>query len=185
MKTMGEFRDIISDAMDAFALEFAITGRHDIDVSDHVDSLYEKLKEHISQNTLDREKVMEILKYNFPNLIRPESFWSLLTDAICSLAIDHYEEQKQHSHNDTTIPSVSEEDRLIVYIDYISELISYIGLLGNELDETATLAHIHGWRTTRQKDGEAARERLNKLAKQCGLPPLKAAIKELLTPKEE
>ena len=73
----------------------------------------------------------------------------------------------------------SEDDRLIGYVDYISELISYAAFLGKELDETATLAHVHGWRTTREAEGLATRERLDKLAKSLLFPLYTEAIKEL------
>ena len=77
------------------------------------------------------------------------------------------------------VKSMSEEDKLIGYINYISELISYIGLLGKELDELAILVHVHGWRTTRKEEGEKARAKLNELAKSLLLPSLEAALKEL------
>ena len=84
-----------------------------------------------------------------------------------------------------TLPKdgISEEDRLIGYVDYISELISYIGLLGKELDAVVPLAHVHGWRSTRHEEGKEARAKLDELAKALLLPPLKAAIKELLNNK--
>ena len=74
---------------------------------------------------------------------------------------------------------ISEEDKLIGYIDYISELITYIGLLGRELDELAVLAHLHGWRTIRKEEGEKARAKLNELAKSLLLPSFEAVLKEL------
>lgn len=36
----------------------------------------------------------------------------------------------------------------------------YIRLLGEELDELAPLAHIHGWKSTRFEQGEQLRERI-------------------------
>ena len=92
---------------------------------------------------------------------------------------DKYEKVMGDNVKKLTRPTVSEEDRLIGYVDYISALISYTALLGNELDETAIIAHAHGWRTTREAEGLSAREILNKLSKSLLLPTYTEVIKEL------
>jgi hypothetical protein len=64
----------------------------------------------------------------------------------------------------------SKEDDLIDYIDYISGLIEYIKIIGDELDETSVLAYTHGWRSGRVEQGKDARSKLNKMAKGLLLP---------------
>ena len=63
------------------------------------------------------------------------------------------------------------------FINYITELISYIAIIGEELDNTATLAYLHGWRSSRVEEGEKARERLDKLAEELSLPPFTEMLK--------
>jgi len=129
--------------------------------------------------------------YVVTNKILPEQFWQRLNGYV-SRSISHdEEEQKMILHAcdkmmsvgcdiELPRPVVTEEERLIGYVDYISELISYISFLGDELDETAVIAYAHGWRTSRKEAGEQARVKLDELAKAVLLPPFKAAIKELL-----
>ena len=74
---------------------------------------------------------------------------------------------------------ITEEEWLIDYVDYVYELISYIALLGKELDGTASLAHIHGWRSGRVEEGEEARARLDKLSKSLLLPPFTEELSKL------
>ena len=42
----------------------------------------------------------------------------------------------------------------------IAKMEEYIKLLGKELDETATMAHIYGWRSSRVEEGEKLRAEL-------------------------
>jgi len=39
----------------------------------------------------------------------------------------------------------------------------YIEILGDEINEIAGLCLVHGWRTTRYKDGEKARKTIREL----------------------
>ena len=41
-------------------------------------------------------------------------------------------------------------------------LLDYIDLLGAELDETALVAHVHGWRSTRHEEGNRLRAEIEK-----------------------
>jgi len=74
---------------------------------------------------------------------------------------------------------ISENDKLIGYVDYIYELIKYINVLNDELDEVVVQAHIHGWRSRRVEDGKRARKKLDELSKALLLPSFKAALSEL------
>ena len=50
--------------------------------------------------------------------------------------------------------------------EHIKELEAYIKFLDEELNETATLAYIHGWRSKRFKEGNQRRERLAAFGKE-------------------
>ena len=39
-------------------------------------------------------------------------------------------------------------------------LLDYVDMLGAELDETAPIAHLHGWRSTRAEEGKRIRKAL-------------------------
>jgi hypothetical protein len=41
----------------------------------------------------------------------------------------------------------------------------YIALLGKEIDETATIASIHGWKSSRYEQGKEMREKIAELRK--------------------
>lgn len=51
----------------------------------------------------------------------------------------------------------------MVLEELINALEEYIALLCEELDETATIAHAHGWRTSRLEEGELLRDKIVKL----------------------
>ena len=42
--------------------------------------------------------------------------------------------------------------------ELIKALEEYIDFIGKELDELAVLAHVHGWQSSRVKEGEKKRE---------------------------
>ena len=51
-------------------------------------------------------------------------------------------------------------------MELVSAYEDYRALLGTELDELAAAAYVHGWRSTRYKQGEVCRERI-RLAKEA------------------
>lgn len=74
------------------------------------------------------------------------------------------------------------EERLIEYVEYISELIDYINFLGEEMDETAAIAWTHGWKTSRYEEGIERRQKLDNISKAALLPEF---TKVLVSGKEE
>lgn len=47
--------------------------------------------------------------------------------------------------------------------DLVNALDNYIKILGEEAGETAVIAHIHGWRSTRFQEGEILRRQIKQL----------------------
>jgi hypothetical protein len=109
---------------------------------------------------MKREQIMEILE-----LLERWEYLNYDPSKVHRLA-----EELEQSLTQQDEPSVSAEDKLLCYIDYIIALVDYIKLINEELDEVAVLAHAHGWRTSRFNEGVEMREKLNKCAKDCLLP---------------
>ena len=49
----------------------------------------------------------------------------------------------------------------------VDALDNYIRILGNELNECVTIAHIHGWRSTRCAEGEKMRKEIAELRRKA------------------
>ena len=61
------------------------------------------------------------------------------------------------------------EGYVLDLINYTVALTNYIEFLGYELDELAPIAHTHGWRSGRVKEGERLRSELEQLKSKAGL----------------
>lgn len=59
--------------------------------------------------------------------------------------------------------AASDTKRIVKYTELIEAQEEYIDLLLNELEETASIAHNHGWRSHLVDEGERVREKINKL----------------------
>jgi len=70
------------------------------------------------------------------------------------------------------VASTSLPDEGVKIRRYIEALIEYQELLGDELDELAPIAAVHGWKTKREGIGKRSRARLNKLRITAGLTKL-------------
>lgn len=56
-----------------------------------------------------------------------------------------------------------------LYLELIETHEEYELLLGEELDELATMASLHGWTSTRIKEGQLLREKMYNLNKMLGI----------------
>ena len=110
---------------------------------------------------MTREQIIEDVLHNCN--IENYKLYNEADVKIIAKAISHALDQQDE-------PSVSAEEKLLCYVDYISALVEYVKLINEELDEVAVLAHTHGWRTSRFNEGVEMREKLNKCAKDCLLP---------------
>ena len=49
----------------------------------------------------------------------------------------------------------------------VDALDNYIRILGNELNDCVTIAHVHGWRSTRVAEGEKVRKEIAALRRKA------------------
>ena len=69
-------------------------------------------------------------------------------------------------------PDEAKEQLLLLFgvsksLPIIEALNDYISLLGEELDETAQIAAVHGWQSKRIEQGEKLRAKLKNLGNVC------------------
>jgi len=80
-----------------------------------------------------------------------------------------YDDDLDHSFIDaedfSDIMDKARKDQQNKLEEYISLLKEYIKALGNELDDAVNIAAIHGWKSTRIKEGELMRDKIENFEK--------------------
>jgi len=61
----------------------------------------------------------------------------------------------------------AERARLDALVGLVAKLDEYIAVMGDELNDTATLAVIHGWRSTRVAEGRKLRREIATLRRKA------------------
>ena len=74
----------------------------------------------------------------------------------------------------------AERARLDALVGLVSKLDEYIKCMGEELNDTATLAGIHGWRSTRVAEGRKLRREIAALRRKANAEAHASATKETI-----
>ena len=63
----------------------------------------------------------------------------------------------------------ADQVRVAALAALVAKLDEYIACMGQELEECAVIAHFHGWRSSRVKEGERLRRKLDALRRNAGI----------------
>jgi hypothetical protein len=75
--------------------------------------------------------------------------------------------------------STSRSKHLLALVDALD---NYIRILGNELNDCVTIAHVHGWRSTRVAEGEKMRREIAALRHKANAPAHGEPIGDTVVP---
>lgn len=105
----------------------------------------------------ERDQLKQLLAADSENV---DAYLGVCIERDEAIAQAHNFEQGYHIHSARADEAIRERDELRELVKAYQD---YTQLLGDEINDTAAVAYLHGWRSSRYEQGKVLREKIKQL----------------------